>query len=157
MYLRYKKSDDKSVPDNFIVFSDLTEAIELFNNWDEPNAQLFECIDITDLALQEQSKFKLTVQTFILYGSIGLKDREKFGNIDYARWVMNQYDVPATLSFDTEQYRKKFPLYCTYQGKRYKYVGHSRLGDVWITSNFISDSYELRVSVLDLENFSKEP
>lgn len=157
MYLQYKKSDDKSVPDNLIIFNDLSEATESLKNWNDPEAKLFECIDITDLALKQEDKSKLDVQTFIHYGLLGLKNPEKFGNINYARWVMNQYDVPATLSFDTEQYRKKFPLYCTYQGKRYKYVGHSRLGDVWITSNFISDSYELRVSVLDLENFSKKP
>lgn len=157
MYLYYKKSNDISVPDDFTVFSSFEEAKESLVKWNQPKAQLFECVDITDLALKQEDKSKFDIQTFIRYGSLGLKNPEKYGNINYARWVMNQYDVPACLSFDIEQYRKEFSLYCTYQGKRYKYVGHSRLGDVWITSNFSSTNYELRVSVLDLENFSKEP
>lgn len=157
MYLYYKKSNDISVPNDYTVFNDFEEAKESLIEWNEPEAQLLECIDITDLALKQEDKFKFDVQTFIRYGSMGLKNQEVFGNINYARWVMNQYDVPAVLAFDTEQYRKKFPLYCTYHGKRYKYVGHSRLGDVWITSDFNSDNYELRVSVLDLEDFLEKP
>lgn len=157
MYLYYVKENDKHEPPDLIVFDSYIEAQGSLREWNKPNAKLFECIDITDLALKQEDKSKLDVQTFIHYGSLGLKNPEKFGDITYARWVMNQYDVPATLSFDIEKYRKEFPLYCTYQGKRYKYVGHSRLGDVWITSDFKSTNYELRVSVLDLENFSKEP
>lgn len=157
MYLYYVKEDGKHEPPDLIVFDNYIEAQGSLKEWNEPEAKLFKCIDITDLALKQEDKSKFDVQTFIRYGSMGLKNREAFGDINYARWVMNQYDVPAILAFDTEQYRKKFPLYCTYHSKRYKYVGHSRLGDVWITSDFNSDNYELRVSVLDLEDFSEKP
>lgn len=39
-------------------------------------------------------------------------------------------------------------LFATYEGKRYRVIGCSRLGDVWLTSNFNKENgYEKRVDV----------
>ena len=77
MYLYHKKSNDKSELDNLIVFNTLEEATESLKEWNEPKDKLYECIDITDLALVQEDRSKFDAQTFILYGSFGLKDPEK--------------------------------------------------------------------------------
>ncbi|AZI14544.1 hypothetical protein [Avibacterium paragallinarum] len=78
------------------------------------------------------------------------------GDINYARWIMSMHDVPATLSFDIEEYVKQFPLYCMYNGIKHKFINVSRLGDVFITDNLESESYNKRVSITNLYQFSKE-
>jgi hypothetical protein len=52
-----------------------------------------------------------------------------------------------------------FPtLFADYQGKRYRVVMASRLGDVGITTKLDKDhGYEARVPVEDLSNFSETP
>jgi hypothetical protein len=47
------------------------------------------------------------------------------------------------------------PLFCTYKGNRYRCIGASRLGDVWLTSRFQDDNgYELRIDVADCSEWS---
>ena len=42
------------------------------------------------------------------------------------------------------------PLFCTYKGKRYRCIGCSRLGDVWLTEHFERENgYDLRIDVAD--------
>lgn len=49
-------------------------------------------------------------------------------------------------------------LFCTYKdGKRYKVTGASRLGDVWLHTDFNADhGYTNRVDITDCTNWSKE-
>lgn len=107
----------------------------------------------------ESKKFEYDVHCFIEMGTLGLdKDvAARMGNVAYARWVMNQYNGSANLMMETEQYIRQHKLYCTYNGKRHKYVGHSRLGDVWLTKNFQSDNYQYRVSITELSDFGPNP
>lgn len=50
------------------------------------------------------------------------------------------------------------PLFCTYRGKRYRCTGASRLGDVWLTSDFKRDSgYDLRIEIEGCSDWSREP
>jgi hypothetical protein len=51
------------------------------------------------------------------------------------------------------------PLFCTYKdGKRYRCIGCSRMGDVWLTEHFDrTHGYDLRIDVADCSNWSKEP
>lgn len=66
----------------------------------------------------------------------------------HARFVLEYFRYPAwkqTLYMDI---MSKFKLFCTYQGKKYKVLGASRLGDVWLNSNLEATSgYERRVYV----------
>lgn len=40
------------------------------------------------------------------------------------------------------------PLFCTYKGERYRCIGCSRLGDVWLTKHFERENgYDLRIDV----------
>lgn len=48
------------------------------------------------------------------------------------------------------------PLFCDYQGKRYRCTGASRIGDVWLTADFKRETgYELRVYVDDCSNWTR--
>lgn len=49
-------------------------------------------------------------------------------------------------------------LFCTYKGNTYRVTGCSRLGDVWLHSDFKEPvRYELRVDVDECSNFSSYP
>lgn len=49
-------------------------------------------------------------------------------------------------------------LFATYKGKRYRVIGCSRLGDVWLTSDFSRENgYEHRIDVADCSDWSPEP
>lgn len=50
-------------------------------------------------------------------------------------------------------------LFCTYKdGNRYRCIGCSRLGDVWLTAHFERDhGYDLRIDILDCSNWEVVP
>lgn len=99
-----------------------------------------------------------TVQDFIYQGARFIPKNTPLsndgGDIHYARFVMMMHDVPATLSFDIEPYVKQHPLYCMYEGCKHKFIGVSRLGDVFITAYLGRDSYDKRVPIEKLYQFS---
>lgn len=101
-----------------------------------------------------------TVQDFIVYGTrladVGTPLTDDPGDESYARFVLLMHDVPATLSFDIENHRNEFKLYCTYNGERNKVIGVSRLGDVFLASDLNATSYDKRVPVSQCSQFSKE-
>ncbi len=78
------------------------------------------------------------VDEFISYG---------FGQHKYARFVLHYFRLPAVLKNDFREFMEDKKLFCTYGGKRYRVIGASRMGDVWLTSNLENSSgYELRVT-----------
>jgi hypothetical protein len=47
-------------------------------------------------------------------------------------------------------------LFCTYKGERYRCIGASRLGDVWLTSHYErTHGYDLRIDVADCSRWSR--
>lgn len=63
----------------------------------------------------------------------------------YAASWFESFRRPAVEKCRTPDSRK---LFATYQGKRYRVTGCSRLGDVWLSANHDRDmGYELRVDV----------
>lgn len=99
----------------------------------------------------------VNVKDFIYYGKMALKGDtlDEYGDIHYARWVMSMMDIPATLSFDVQNFINQHILLCNYEDVPHRVVGISRLGDVFITDNFQSTSYNKRVPVDKLKNFRK--
>ena len=74
---------------------------------------------------------------------------------DYAAWFFSLYRYPAMLKCRFGEWMNKYKLFADYDGKRYRVTGCSRLGDVWLSSDFDRDiGYEHRVDVGDLSNFS---
>lgn len=66
----------------------------------------------------------------------------------YAREVVEHFRRPAYLK--NEGWIKAHPLYATYKGQRWKVIGASRLGDVWLTEDISPDKlygYSERVDV----------
>lgn len=76
----------------------------------------------------------------------------------YARWVFTIFRLPAALAGAVAPWSKQFRLYCDYQGKRWRVIGASRMGDVWLTSKLEASGdgfpYEQRVDVAECSNFT---
>ena len=73
----------------------------------------------------------------------------------YAQWFFMLARLPAIDKMRFQKFIGKYKLFCTYKNKRYRVTGASRLGDVWLTSNFSQDTgYEHRVNVDDCSNWS---
>ena len=69
-------------------------------------------------------------------------------SVKYARWVLMHFRLPATLRSDFSEFMEDKKLFCTFNGSRFKVIGASRLGDVWLTSNLDGGfPYKYRVSV----------
>lgn len=112
------------------------------------------------------SKFEPTIDTqiatqdFIYYGRFALENfkipEEELGDYEYARYVLSTFDVPASLYLDVEQHIHSNKLFAAYEGEKYRVVGLSRLGDVWLTDNFESTHYTKRVDITKLSHFSKD-
>lgn len=50
------------------------------------------------------------------------------------------------------------PLFCTYKGERFRCIGCSRMGDVWLTRHFERENgYDLRIDVADCSDWTKTP
>lgn len=136
------------------------------NEWKEAIAYC----DDSNVFIREKedffSKFKpiaieqMDVQDFIYYGDLVLEHfkapEEELGDYNYARYVLSTFNVPASLSVDIVDYVHKNKLFAVYEGKKYRVVGLSRLGDVWLTDDFDSTQYTERVCVTDLSHFSKD-
>jgi hypothetical protein len=76
---------------------------------------------------------------------------------DYASFFLFLSRLSA---FERSRYGRwigQYKLFCTYQGKRYRCTGASRLGDVWLATNFDRDTgYDLRVDVAECSEWGPE-
>lgn len=76
----------------------------------------------------------------------------------YAKRVLAIARMPALEQWELPKDQREQPLFCTYRGKRYRCIGASRLGDVWLTTDFTAIyGYELRVDVAECGEWSAEP
>lgn len=57
-----------------------------------------------------------------------------------------------------DNWRVTHPLFCTYEGSRYRVTGASRMGDVWLAADLARvNGYDKRVDVEKCSNWSGEP
>lgn len=76
----------------------------------------------------------------------------------YARWMLMHFRLPVALAIDFIPYLEGKRLFCDYQGKRYRVTGASRLGDIWLHSDFTEDTrYEHRVDLDECSNWGPAP
>lgn len=78
-------------------------------------------------------------------------------HLRYAQWFLHCYRLPALAKM---QFRPFLPstLFCTYDAQRYRVTGCSRLGDVWLTTDFQQETgYEKRVDVAKCSQWSPAP
>ena len=79
-------------------------------------------------------------------------------NEKYARWVLMYYRLPAVMINDFKEFMKGHLLFCTWEGKRYRVNGASRLGDIWLTADYDHEyGYEHRVDLETCSNWGSEP
>lgn len=76
----------------------------------------------------------------------------------YVRWFFFLKRLPAVQQAEFHEWISRYRLYCDYEGKRYRVTGCSRLGDVWLSSDFkIESGYDLRVEVERCSKWSENP
>ena len=98
------------------------------------------------------------VDTFIDSGTM---DYDKYGDDahvreQYARWFLNHSRLPATQKYAFDQFMKDKKLFCTWNGRRMRVTGSSRLGDVWLTRDFKQSSgYQERVDVSECSEWNQ--
>ena len=79
-------------------------------------------------------------------------------NERYATFFFMLHRLDAISQMNWAEQIGKYLLFCTYQGKRYRVTGCSRLGDIWLTADFKRDvGYELRVDVDDCGSWADKP
>lgn len=89
---------------------------------------------------------------------MGLDDKPEDGEVMYARWLMMHWRMPACMANNFARFISPHRLFCTYQGMRYRCIGGSRFGDVWLTTNHNADhGYEKRVEVSECNQWSAKP
>ena len=85
-------------------------------------------------------------------------DHEEFGRYAYARWFFLLHRLPAALKADFDPWIKAYRLFCTYEGATYRVTGASRLGDVWLATDFNRETgYDLRVDVEECSAWRDRP
>lgn len=76
----------------------------------------------------------------------------------YAAFVLHHKRLSAVAQFAFSDFVGNLPLYCDYNGSRFRCTGASRLGDVWLATNHNRDyGYDHRVDVDDCSNWSNQP
>ena len=105
---------------------------------------------------EKEVKEPTHIDTFIDYGTSFCSDKRE-ENEDYARWVLNNFRLPAQSKMAFEQFMRPFKLFCEYEGKKYRVIGASRLGDVWLTADFSKEhGYDHRVCVDNCSKWAKD-
>lgn len=85
-------------------------------------------------------------------------EAEQPKNVLYAKWFFSLFRMPSLTKMLLRQFIAPYKLFCTYDGKRYRVTGCSRLGDVWLHSDFDQDTrYEHRVDLEACSDWSNAP
>lgn len=76
----------------------------------------------------------------------------------YAKFFFLLKRLPAVMQGAFKEHIEKYQLYCEFEGRSWRVTGASRMGDVWLTSDFNQDAgYEERVDLAQCSNWSPTP
>lgn len=79
-------------------------------------------------------------------------------NVAYAKFFLLLKRLPAWMQNAFSEWMDQYKLFCTYENKRYRCMGASRLGDVWLAEDFERENgYDLRVNVDHCKDWSNKP
>jgi hypothetical protein len=79
-------------------------------------------------------------------------------SVVYAKWLFNQFRLPATLKMKFDIILDHFPLFAVYEDEIYRVTGASRMGDVWLAIDFNrTTGYDKRVLVSQITEWSNTP
>jgi len=132
--------------------------------WDEKDimypavstAKFIEEIEVFDILTDDKvDEPKYThVDEFIDYGTSVISSKREAGE-DYARWLLNHFRMSAMMRMAFDTFMTNHELYAQYEGKTYRVIGASRMGDVWLTDKFENThGYQHRVEVTTLSKWS---
>jgi hypothetical protein len=75
----------------------------------------------------------------------------------YAKFVIEYFRRPAWQKLAFATWMQQHRLFCTYEGMRYRCIGASRMGDVWLTADFDRENgYDKRVDVAACSEWSAQ-
>lgn len=75
----------------------------------------------------------------------------------YAAFCFLLFRLPAVMKIAFRKWTDQYKLFCTYDGKRYRVTGASRLGDIWLAEDHNrSDGYDLRVDLAKCTRWGSE-
>ena len=76
----------------------------------------------------------------------------------YARWMFAHFRLPAALRLAFDPFMEGRRLFCTWQGRRFRVTGASRLGDVWLAEDLSRDTgYDHRVDLEECSGWGPDP
>jgi len=79
-------------------------------------------------------------------------------NMAYAKFFFVLARFPAHMQHSFRPWTKQFKLFCTYENKRYRVTGASRLGDIWLAEDHERTvGYDHRVDLAECTDWSNEP
>ncbi len=107
---------------------------------------------------KDESPLMTTPHVDDFVSDMGFDDPPDIGQASYARWLLMHWRLPAYMKHSFGRFITDRTLFCTYQGRRYRCIGGSRLGDVQLTTEFTRDhGYDVRVSVAECSLWSDRP
>lgn len=84
-------------------------------------------------------------------------DRDSSGE-DYAKFFLEHKRMPAWKMNAFQPWMRQFKLFCRHQGNVYRVTGASRMGDIWLTSDYKQETgYEFRVLISTCSDWSPSP
>lgn len=85
--------------------------------------------------------------------SIGFDREDRMD--DYAKFFFLLHRLPAYMKFAFNEWIMKYKLFCSYNGKRYRVTGCSRMGDIWLALDPTQENgYDERVMIDVVTDFS---
>lgn len=79
-----------------------------------------------------------------------------YGQNMYPRFFLMLQRLPAALKLDFAEFIKEYRLFALYKNVWYRVTGASRMGDIWLQSDFNrTRGYEIRVSAKDIEDWQR--
>jgi len=76
----------------------------------------------------------------------------------YAKFFFLLRRTPAWMQGAMAQWMDPYKLFCTFDGKRWRVTGASRLGDIWLAEDFTRESgYDRRVDLAECSAWSPTP
>lgn len=84
--------------------------------------------------------------------------RRKDKGETYAAFFFNLHRLPASHQECFREHIGQFKLFCTFEGKRWRVTGCSRMGDIWLQSDHSKDhGYDTRIFIDHCTQWSDRP
>lgn len=76
----------------------------------------------------------------------------------YAKWMLHHFRMPAVWQMHFAPFLEGRRLFCTWEGKRWRVTGASRMGAVWLASDLACEvGYDERVGVAECTEWGPGP